>query len=170
MSLVRKFARPLLASSFIISGVGRLRDSDANEYLSSAISLASKAYPAAGVLSGHERLLGQALAGTQVLAGSLFALGKAPRLSSAVLLATGTVNAYLDYRATQPETKAEKNARYQGALTHASLLGAIAISAVDRDGAPSMAWRVSKLSERVAKKSAVLGEDLKAKAEDILAS
>lgn len=170
MSLIRKFARPVLASGFILSGVDRLRDADAGENLSSVVSLASKAYPAASVLKGNERLLGQALAGTQIAAASLFALGKAPRIASTVLLATGAVNAYVEYQGAKAETKADKVARRNKALTNASLLGAVAITSVDRDGNPSLAWRASKLSDKVAKKTAEITEDVKSKTEDVLSN
>lgn len=169
MSLIRKFARPALATSFIVSGVERLRTPDANEHLSSLINVAAKAYPAAGALKGNERLIGQALAGTQIAAAGLFALGKAPRLASSVLLTSGAVNAYVDYKAAQAKTQEEKAARRRSALTSASLLGAVAIASVDRDGNPSLAWRASQLSDKVAQKTSDLTDDVKSKAEEVIA-
>lgn len=169
MSLIRKFARPVLATSFVLSGAERLRAPEANQHLSSVLDVASKAYPAASALKGNERLVGQALAGTQIAAAALFALGKAPRLASSVLLASGAVNAYVEYKAAEAKTKDEKAARRRNALTSASLLGAVAITSVDRDGSPSMAWRASKLSDKVAKKTSELTDEVTAKAEDFVA-
>lgn len=169
MSLVRKFARPVLASSFVLSGVERLKSpADANEHLAKAIDLAAKANPQLTVLRGQEKLIGQALAGAQVAAGTLFALGKLPRISSTVLLATGATNAYIEYRATEANTKDEKKTRARSALTNASLLGAIAITAADTDGNPSLAWRANKLGHDIAKKSEKIGSDIKDKSEDLL--
>lgn len=170
MSLIRKFARPVLASGFVLSGVERLRDSEPNEHLGSIIDLAIKAYPAASVLKGNERLVGQALAGTQIAAAGLFALGKAPRVASAVLLSTGALNAYVEYRGAKANTKEEKSARRNKALTNLSLLGAAAITTVDRDGSPSVAWRASKLSDKVAKKTAEITDEVKAKTEDVFSN
>ena len=128
MSLVRRFARPLLASSFIISGVDRLRDPESSKHLAKVVNLAATSAPQLSVLRGQEKLVGQALAGSQVAAGALFALGKLPRLSASVLLATGAINSYVEYRATEAKTKEEKTARRNAAVLNGSLLGAIAIS------------------------------------------
>lgn len=166
MSLVRRFARPLLASSFIISGVDRLRDPESSKHLAKVVNLAATSAPQLSVLRGQEKLVGQALAGSQVAAGALFALGKLPRLSASVLLATGTINSYVEYRATEAETKEEKTARRNAAVLNGSLLGAIAISAVDTDGNPSLAWRASKLGDQVAKKSHQLASDVQDAASD----
>lgn len=167
MSLVRKLARPLLASSFVLSGIDRLKNSNDYSHLEKAISLASKSAPQLVVLKGKEQLLGQGLAATQVAAGSLFALGKLPRLSSVVLLATGATNAYVEYAATEANTKEDKKARTRSALTNGSLLGAIAITAVDTDGNPSLVWRANKLGNTIAKKSGQITSDLKDKSDDI---
>lgn len=166
MSLVRRFARPLLASSFIVSGVDRLRDPESSRHLAKAVNLAASSTPQLAVLRGQEKLVGQVLAGSQVVAGTLFALGKLPRFSSAVLLMTGALNSYVEYRATEAETKEAKTARRNAALVNGSLLGAIAISAVDTDGSPSLAWRASKLSDQVAKKSHRLASDVHEAATD----
>ncbi|MDO4822008.1 MAG: DoxX family membrane protein [Rothia sp. (in: high G+C Gram-positive bacteria)] len=166
MSLVRRFARPLLASSFIISGVDRLRDPESSKHLAKVVNLAATSTPQLAVLRGQEKLVGQALAGSQVAAGALFALGKLPRLSSTVLLATGAINSYVEYRAAEAETKEQKTARRNAAVVNGSLLGAIAIAAVDTDGNPSLAWRASKLSDQVAKKSHQLASDVQDAASD----
>ncbi|MDO4897937.1 MAG: DoxX family membrane protein [Rothia sp. (in: high G+C Gram-positive bacteria)] len=177
MSLVRRFARPLLASSFIVSGVDRLRDSDSSQHLTKVIDLASKSAPQLSSLRGQEKLVGQALAGSQVVAGTLFALGKFPRFSSAVLVATGTINAYVEYAAAEANTADQKSARRNHTVRNASLLGAVAITAVDTNGSPSLSWRAQKLGDQVAKKSSQLvadakdaGADAQKKVEDLFAS
>ncbi|WP_346844517.1 DoxX family protein [uncultured Rothia sp.] len=168
MSLVRKLARPLLASSFVLSGIDRLKNAEDFSHLKKAIDVAAKSNPQLSALKGQEKLLGQGLAGAQVLAGSLFALGKLPRFSSLVLLATGATNAYVEYAATEATTAEAKKARTRSALTHGSLLGAIAITAVDTDGNPSLAWRANKFGNKVAKKSSQITSDIKEKSEDII--
>ncbi|WP_237187945.1 DoxX family membrane protein [Rothia nasimurium] len=166
MSIVRRFARPLLASSFILSGVDRLRDPESSQHLAKVVDLAATASPQLAVLRGQEKLVGQALAGTQVAAGALFALGKLPRFSSTLLFITGTVNSYVEYRAAEADTKQKKLARRNAAVVNGSLLGAIAISAVDTDGNPSLAWRASKLGDQVSKKSSQLAADVQSVAQD----
>lgn len=160
MSLVRRFARPLLASSFIISGVDRLRDPESTKHLAKGLEVASKTTPQLSALRGQEKLVGQLLAGSQVAAGTLFALGRLPRFSSTVLLITGSINSYIEYRAAEAGTQEEKSARRHDALRNASLLGAISIAAVDTDGNPSLAWRATKLGDRVSKKTGQLKADV----------
>lgn len=170
MSVVRRLARPALASSFILSGVDRLKDPASAAHLEKAVSLAASTSPYLSVLKGQERLVGQALAGSQVAAGSLFALGKLPRLSSTVLLATGAVNAYLEFMATEHDSKEQKSARVNNLVKNSSLLGAIALASVDTDGNPSLAWRASKLTDKVAKKSEQISSDVMDKAENLFHS
>lgn len=79
MSLVRRFARPLLAASFIVSGIDRLRDPESTKHLAKGLEVASKTTPQLSALRGQEKLVGQVLAGSQVAAGTLFALGNLPR-------------------------------------------------------------------------------------------
>lgn len=166
MSLVRKVARPLLASSFIVSGIDRLRDPDSSKHLTKLVDLAASTSPQLKVLKGQEELVGKVLAGSQVAAGTLFALGKFPRLAAAQLFITGAINSYVEYRAAEANTKNEKTARRNVALANSSLLGAIAISAVDTDGNPSLVWRASKLSDKVAHKSSQLASEVQDVAHD----
>lgn len=166
MSLVRKVARPLLASSFIVSGIDRLRDPESAKHLTKLIDLAASVSPQLAVLKGREELVGKVLAGSQVAAGTIFAVGKLPRLAAAQLLITGAINSYVEYRATESTTKDQKVARRNAALTNGSLLGAIAISAVDTDGNPSLLWRASKLGDRVAHKSSQLASEVQDVAHD----
>lgn len=169
MSLVRRLARPALASSFIFSGVDRLKDpASSAAHLEKAVSLAASTNPNLAVLRGQERLVGQALAGAQVGAGLLFALGKFPRLSSTVLLGAGAINAYVEYMATEHESKEEKTARRNNLIKNGSLLGAVAIASVDTNGNPSLAWRANKLGEKVAKKSEQLTAEVADKADNLL--
>ncbi|MCP3425929.1 DoxX family membrane protein [Rothia sp. AR01] len=168
MTIVRKFARPLLATSFIYNGVVRFRSPEGGRYLTPALDAAAKARPELRALKGKERLIAQSIAGTQIAAGSLFALGRFPRLSSTLLLATGAINTYIDYRAAPTSTKEEKEARLGQGLKNASLVGAVALSSVDTAGNPSLAWRASKFGSDVRKKSSQLGDDLKKKSENVL--
>ncbi|MBM7051055.1 MULTISPECIES: DoxX family protein [unclassified Rothia (in: high G+C Gram-positive bacteria)] len=167
MSLVRRLARPALASSFIISGIDRLKDPASSAHLKKAVSLAASTNPSLAVLRGQERLVGQALAGAQVGAGVLFALGKLPRISSTVLLGAGALNAYIEHKAAEHDTKEQKAVRRNNLVKNGSLLGAIALASVDTDGNPSLAWRANKFGETVAKKSEKITADVAEKAEDI---
>ncbi|WP_035810232.1 MULTISPECIES: DoxX family protein [Micrococcales] len=167
MTIVRKLARPLLAASFIYNGVNRLRTPESAKHLKPVIDAAAKASPQLAPLRGQERLIGQAISATQVGAGALFALGRFPRLSSTLLLVTGSIDAYVEYVTAESETKEQKNARIAQGVKSASLVGAVALTSVDTEGNPSLAWRANKLGSDVKKKSSKLSDDLKKKSEDV---
>ena len=62
MSLIRKFARPLLASTFVYDGLQRLRAPEGQEYLKPLVDTAATAVPQLRPLKGQEQLIGQAAA------------------------------------------------------------------------------------------------------------
>lgn len=167
MSLIRKIARPLLAASFVYDGVNQLRAPEGHTYLTPAVDAAAKARPELAPLKGQEKLLAQGIAGTQVAAGALFAIGRFPRISSALLVATGSINAYLNFRASEVQDQQEKKRRLTDAVRHASMVGAVTLASVDTDGNPSLAWRAQKLSADLQKKSEKVSKDVKKKTEDV---
>lgn len=169
MTVIRKIARPLLASSFVYSGVNRLRHADeSTQYITPALDAAAKADPRLRPLKGREKLVTQVLSGAQIGAGALFALGRLPRLTSTVLVATGSVNAYLDFRASAAQRGSAKDALLDNSLQNIALVGAVAITAVDTDGSPSLAWRANRLGHDIKKKSDHLSSEVKKKSEDLL--
>lgn len=170
MIIVRKLARPLLATSFIYNGVNRLRSPESAKHLKPIIDTAAKASPQLAPLRGQERLIGQSLSATQIAAGALFALGRFPRLSSTLLLVTGTIDAYVEYATAEKETKEQKNVRLAQGVKSASLIGAVALTSVDTEGNPSLAWRANKLGADVKKKSSKISDDLKKKSEDVFSN
>lgn len=165
MSLIRKFARPLLASTFVYDGLQRLRSPQGQEYLKPLVDTAATTVPQLRPLKGQEQLIGQAAAGAQIGAAALFGLGRFPRLSSAVLLAAGALNAYTDFRRVQAR---HEDALVAGTLKNVSLVGAVALTAVDTEGSPSLKWRAEKLGHDVAKKTDKITKDVKKKSEDLL--
>ena len=167
MTIIRKLARPLLASSFIYNGLNQVRQPEGSQYLAPAVDAAAKARPELRPLRGQEKAIVQGLGATQVLAGSLFALGRFPRLSSTLLLTTSAVNTYVEFRTADSGSEEAKKRRLATGLKNLSLVGAVAITAVDRDGNPSLAWRASKLSDNIKKKSEKLSKDVKKKSEDL---
>ena len=70
MSFVRFLARPMLASSFVLAGVDKLRNADDTAaQLSPLLRRAAEALP----FQTNEKVLARVIGGTQVGAGVLFA-------------------------------------------------------------------------------------------------
>lgn len=150
MSAVRFLARPLLGSSFIVAGAGKLKNADDTaEQLSPALRRAADALP----IQVDEKVLARAVGATQLGAGVLFALGKAPRLSASILAVTSALNAFVEWRSADISTPAGREARRGGLLKNLSLLGGVLLASVDTNGRPSLAWRTQHLAADTAKAS-----------------
>ena len=101
MSIVRSLARPMLASSFIVAGLDRLRHADQTAaQLSPVLSQVSAMLP----IHADEKMLARALGGTQLGAGVLLAAGKLSRMASLVLAVTSALNAVVEYRNADAST------------------------------------------------------------------
>jgi uncharacterized membrane protein YphA (DoxX/SURF4 family) len=77
----------------------------------------------------------------QVVAGSLLALGKFPRLSALVLAATLVPTTFAGHPFWATEDKQERAQQRIHFLKNASMLGGLLIAAADTAGDPSLAWR-----------------------------
>ena len=153
--MIRKFARPMLASVFVWDGVDTLRNaSDHVAETESVLQRLRKVVPAqyAGYIPNDPELAARAVGGLKVGAGSTLALGKAPRTSAAVLALSTLPNLLGRNAFWETEDSEEKNTRRNGFITNTALLGALFIATQDTEGKPSLAWRASKSAERTNKK------------------
>ncbi len=141
----------MLAGIFVKTGIDQIRH---------AGDLAPSAEPLAGAVSGPlhlpndpvliVRLNGLAMAG----AGVLFALGRAPRVSAAVLAATSAPVAYLSHPFWAEKDREVRKEVMGDFLKDVALLGAALLAAVDTAGKPGLAWRSGRAARdasRVAK-------------------
>ncbi|MGO2539767.1 MAG: DoxX family protein [Specibacter sp.] len=144
MSIVRVLARPMLASSFILSGIDRLRHAD-----QTAAQLAPVLRPLSAALpvDASEKTLARALAGTQVGAGFLLAIGKFSRPAAVVLALTAGLGAVVEYRTADTTTKENRSHRRNQLTKNIGLIGGALLASVDTAGRPGLAWRTEKLLE-----------------------
>ncbi|GHD08720.1 DoxX family protein [Zhihengliuella salsuginis] len=161
MSAVRLLARPLLASSYIWTGVERLsKPQQTAARLRRVLDKVADKCPQAAVVADRPELLARAIGGTQIVAGLLFAAGKAPRFSAATLVLSSLVAAADDYADSSLGDK----------LKSASLAGGVLLASVDTAGQPSLAWRAQHLSKEARKQLTRANKDVtravKRKAED----
>nr|WP_269076546.1 DoxX family membrane protein [Arthrobacter antioxidans] len=147
VTLVRVIARPLIASSFVVSGVDRLRTAGATApQLKPVLTGVAKIVPSAGAITGNEKLVGQVLGATQVGAAVLLGIGRFSRVAALLLTLTTTVNALVDYRSADASSPEGKKARRSQLLKNLSLIGAVLLAAVDTNGRPGIAWRAEHLA------------------------
>jgi uncharacterized membrane protein YphA (DoxX/SURF4 family) len=155
MSLVRLIARPLLASSFVWSGLERLRKpTESGERLRPGLRRLSAVAPQLGQFAERPATVAQVLGGVQVVAGLLFALGKFPRLSASLLVGASALTSFED-------SSGSSNGSRSGArLRNASLAGGVLLASVDTAGQPSLAWRAQHLTADARKHLAKTNRDL----------
>lgn len=144
MSIVRALARPMLASSFIFSGLDRLRHADAT-----AAQLAPVLRPLSAALpvNASEKTLARVLAGAQLGAGLLLAAGKFSRPAAVLLAMTAGLSTVVEYRSADTSTKETRAHRRNQLTKNIGLIGGALLASVDTAGRPGLAWRTEKLIE-----------------------
>ncbi|MDJ0321533.1 DoxX family protein [Pseudarthrobacter sp. PS3-L1] len=158
MSFTRFLARPMLASSFVVAGVDKLKNADDTAtLLSPLLRRAADSLP----FATNDKVVARVIGGTQIGAGVLFGLGKFARLSATVLTVVSALNTFVEWRSADISTKEGRNARRNQLLKNISLSGGILLASVDRDGKPSLAWRAEHLAADAKKSATHLGRDVK---------
>ncbi|MDI9919227.1 DoxX family protein [Rhodococcus sp. IEGM 1379] len=149
--LVRRIARPLLATIFIAGGIDALRNSA--QRAANAAPLIDKSLdmlPGAVTqkVPADPETLVKINAVIQVGGGALLASGKAPRLASLVLagsLVPTTLANHDFWNETDLSLRATQRSNF---IKNVSLLGGLMIASVDTEGKPSLGWRGRRAAKR----------------------
>ncbi|PFG28802.1 DoxX family protein [Corynebacterium renale] len=153
--MIRKIARPLLASVYVVEGADALINTNKHVEGTEAVlnrvrGLLPRTY--ARQVPQDAELVTRVLGGTKVGAGSLLALGKAPRLSATVLALTTVPTLLGEYAFWETQDEDKKSERRTGFLAHLGLLGGVAITAADTEGKPGLKWRAENAAKQTGKK------------------
>ncbi|MEH0110975.1 DoxX family protein [Tersicoccus sp. MR15.9] len=161
MTLVRFFARPALAGTFVLSGIDRVRNAATQaSSLQPVLGGLRSVAPQVAQYTRDEVTVTRVLGGVQTGAGALLAIGRFSRLASTVLVGTQAVNAWVEFSQAPADTAEQKTARRTQLLKNVGLAGGAALAAVDRNGKPSLAWRAEHAATS-AKRSAQRSETRK---------
>lgn len=142
MTLVRRIARPLLASMFVVGGVDQLRNPHTKT--PAVEDLLKKASEQLGLPDDPE-LLVRVNGALMVGAGSMLAMGRLPRTSALVLVGTlvpTTLGAHRFWEIEDPKQRSQQKIQF---FKNLSLLGGLLIAAVDTAGKPGLSWRAQHL-------------------------
>ncbi|SDF63399.1 Uncharacterized membrane protein YphA, DoxX/SURF4 family [Klenkia brasiliensis] len=166
--LVRRIARPLLASSFVYGGIDTLRNPGsrvpgARPVVEQIAKTADEQLPVE-VPRDVEQWV-KIDAGVKVGAGILFALGKFPRLSALALAGSIVPTTLAGHRFWEDSDDEKKFSNQAHFLKNAGLLGGLLIAAVDTEGKPSAGWRVRRASDTAIAKAEAKFEKAQKKAE-----
>lgn len=166
MSLIRRLARPMLAAPFVYEGVRTAlhpeREIDVAPAAFAQVdkALENSSMPRAIDAAAIVRATGVVAAG----AGVLYGMGRAPRVTSLLLLATTSVGLANRKKIWEMHGEA-RNEEIARILSDLGLLGGVMLAVADTDGSPSIAYRVNKLVERGQKSAAEKQKELEKSAE-----
>lgn len=152
--LIRRVARPMLATTFIARGVDSLRSpkTAADAARPTLESLSNLPDPVGPNVPTDADTVAKATAAVQIGAGLLLATGKLPRFASAALAVSvvpGSLGAHAFWNETDPE---RKTAERRAFLADISLIGGLIIAAVDTEGKPSLSWRGKRAARKVSQR------------------
>lgn len=138
MTLVRRVARPMLASVFMVQGLDLLKHPAALR--DKVAPFADKVAPL-GIPNDPE-LLVRANGAAMVGAGGLLAIGRMPRLAALVLAVAMAPTTYVGHPFWEDRDPAAKRQNRIQFLKNLSLIGGLLLASVDTEGRPGIAYRV----------------------------
>ena len=151
--LVRRIARPLLASSFVYGGIDTLRNPQSRVPGAAPVvdQIAAKADQQLPVQVPRDVEQWVKIdAGVKVAAGSLLALGRLPRLSALALSASIVPTTLAGHRFWEHDDPKERFGQLSHFLKNLGLLGGLLLAAVDTEGKPSVGWWTRKTAGKAA--------------------
>ena len=149
--MIRRLARPMLASVYIIDGVDTLVNTDSHlqgtqTLMRQVRTVLPRKYQKR--IPQDPAVVARAVGAAKVTAGSTLALGKAPRLSATTLAVLAVPTLVARHAFWETQDPVEKTARRQGFFTSLALLGGLFITSADTAGKPGLRWRASKAAQK----------------------
>lgn len=165
--ILRRIARPLLASVFIADGVRALRDPrgeleelpEAEEQLT---TIATKVPYLPADATAVIRVAGAA----KVAAGVALAVGFVPRVAAATLAVLQLPSSALRHP-VWTRSRGKRTDDLPGLMRDGALLGGLLLASADTEGRPSLAWRLDAARNRTGKSVKRLEKKARRKAEQL---
>jgi uncharacterized membrane protein YphA (DoxX/SURF4 family) len=132
----------MLGVTFIAAGADALREGDKRVRKAGALGV------------GDPKTMTRAVAGTQIGAGALLALGRFPRLSSLALAATVVPDALTGHAFWSEQDKQDKQVQRNLFIRDLGLLGGLLVSVSDTGGRESVPHRARRNARKATKKAA----------------
>lgn len=163
--ILRRLARPLLASVFIWGGVQALRNPQPNAEACRGLLEKTVGQQRMDALPAQVPTDPDTLAKVdgvvKVAAGLTFALGKAPRLSALLLASTLVPTTAAGHPFWEYNDPDERTAQLIHFLKNAGLFGGLLIASADTEGKPSVGWRARHAAKAANKRAQSLAESAK---------
>jgi putative oxidoreductase len=147
MTVIRRLARPMLASTFVWGGIQAMKNAPALAEASKPVNdeirdLAGKVAPQVKVPADDKTLV-RINAGVHIVAGLGLATNRAPRLCALALAGTVVPTTVAGHPFWQEKDKAARTRQMTHFFKNISMLGGLILAAVDTEGRPGVAWRTS---------------------------
>ncbi len=152
MTVVRRIARPMLATFFVANGLDALRHPAAR---------AQAAAPMVKALAGplnipdDPEMMVRANGATMLAAGTMLGLGKFPRLAALALAGALVPSTYARHPFWAIEDPAEKARQKVHFLKNVGLLGGVLLASVDTAGQPGLAYRARRVGFEARRQTAL---------------
>ena len=139
MAVLRAVARPMLASIFIVQGFDTLLHPE--RVVPAAEPVVQPIADRVPVVPDQVERAVRLNGAVQLVAGSMLALGRWPRLSALTIAATLVPTTYAGHRFWESNDEQERTQQRIHFLKNLSMFGGLLIAAGDTAGNPSLAWR-----------------------------
>lgn len=148
--LVRRLARPLLGSMFVLGGLDEARNP--HEKRPAAVGVVQFVREKTSVAIPDDTATVVRIDGVvKLLAGVALSLGKAPRLAAAVLSASLVPTTLAAHSFWKIDDEGDRALQKQEFFKNASMLGGLLLAVVDTQGRPSVAWRSRRAARRLSR-------------------
>ncbi|QNN51928.1 DoxX family protein [Nocardioides mesophilus] len=171
MTPIRLVARPMLASMFVVGGVGALRNSKAvaarSKPVTDRVTRALNRFAPQVPVPSDEVTLVRINGAAQVVSALALATGRTPRLASTVLALTLLPTTAAGHRFWEEEDAATRQNQRLHFFKNLSMLGGLMLAAVDTEGRPGVAWRTKHAVTDVRREAKHLRKEAKLAAKSI---
>jgi putative oxidoreductase len=165
MTLVRRVARPMLASMFVMGGFSALRNPDQHVRMAQPVTgrLSDAADQATSETTSapDEKQLVMINGAAQVVGGLALATGRMPRLAALVLAGSLVPTTYAGHRFWEEQDKTQKANQLIHFTKNVSMFGGLLLAAVDTEGKPGLAWRAKSAAGSARREARHLGKAAK---------
>ncbi|HEX2820319.1 MAG TPA: DoxX family protein [Streptosporangiaceae bacterium] len=160
MPVLRAVARPMVASIFVLQGYDTLRRPERVAAAAEPVvrSLAERVPAVPAKTEQAVRLNGA----VQLVAGSLLALGRFPRLSALAIAATLVPTTLAGHRFWEEDEEKDQAQQRIHFLKNLSMFGGLLIAAGDTAGSPSIAWRTRHAAKTARREASLVAKTARA--------
>ena len=141
-------ARPMLSGLFVASGFDALRNPESKAPMAEPVA---PAMTEPFGINADAATLVKVNGAVQVVAGSLLALGKLPRLSALALAGSLLPTTYAGHRFWEESDQAKRAQQRTQFLKNTAVFGGLVLAAADTGGRPSLTWKARRAAGEATK-------------------